>query len=520
MAMSAAAKKYNLFTPLFKSIANHFKSKRAVVAIISCISGALPIPGRVTVSAGLLNTIAPNDNRRQHYGIIDYLSTHHYYFWSPLEATVIIPMAVLGISYFDFIGYIWPLLAISIFFTMYYIFKVVQENDIVLEFKEAQNQKVEWINFKVLSALSLIIMIGNFVQQYYEYFENVVSTSTLIVAVFVSFIAAIMLGSSGKFAGVVALMSGVFGLEYLSLFFAIDYAGYMLSPTHKCLSISYGVFNTDMKKFYRILGLFCLAVITAGVISTAAKAEELEEVIVTAQPYPQFEVVGEYKQPAWTLTRKFPSTRVYLMTPPNTATYEKWFDIRDRQDGPAQIRMRDEFAFGLGNRMELDLYAHTVYDGPVDDRNFAWRGFSWELRYALADWGKIWGNPTLYFEHKLKNGKQGIEPKLLLGDTIFDNYIWGLNLIYEANIASTKEEQEREYAATFSLAKVITDNFTLGMTTMYRYNDFGDKTEELYLGPNFQYRFNGNAHISVEYMPRVSTHGYDSRSYIIFAWRF
>lgn len=255
--------------------------------------------------------------------------------------------------------------------------------------------------------------------------------------------------------------------------------------------------------------------------SVVGFAEELKEVKVTAQKYPQFELVGEYNQPAWTLTRKFPSTRVYIMTPPNTVMYEKWFDVRDRKNGPAQIRMRDELAFGLGNRWELDLYAHTVYDGDFGDQRFAWRGFSWEVRYALADWGKIWGNPTIYFEHKMINGRQGIEPKLLLGDTIGDTrYIWGLNLIYEANLASEKEEQEREYAATFSIAKVLSDDLTLGISTMYRYNDFEGGSEELYVGPNLQYRFNGNAHVSLEYMPNVSSEGYDSRSLLIFAWRF
>ena len=256
-------------------------------------------------------------------------------------------------------------------------------------------------------------------------------------------------------------------------------------------------------------------------LTTFAAAQQLEPVIVTAKKHSPFEHVGDYNQPAWTLTRKFPSTRVYVMTPPKTVMYEKWFEIRERQNGPSQIRMRDEFAFGLGNRVELDLYAHTLYDGPSTNRQFTWRGFSWEVRYALADWGKIFGNPTLYFEHKLLNGRQGIEPKLLLGDRIGKtDYIWGLNLIYEANLASKKSDQEREYAATVSFAKIITKDLTLGLSSMYRYNDYEGGSNELYVGPNAQVRFNGNSHLSLEYMPRISKEGYDSRTLIIFAWRF
>jgi len=218
--------------------------------------------------------------------------------------------------------------------------------------------------------------------------------------------------------------------------------------------------------------------------------------------------------------RMFPSTRVYVMNPPGSVMYEKWFDIRDRRDGPAQIRMRDEFTFGLGKRLQLDLYSHTVYDGENGNKTFSWRGFSWELRYALADWGKIWGNPTIYLEHKLLNGYMGIEPKLLLGDRIGKNGIWGLNLIYEGNIAPTKELRQPEYASTASYGHIINNDLTLGATGMYRYNDYGGGSHESYLGPLIQYRFNGHAYLTVEVMPGLTKESKASRSTIIFAWRF
>jgi len=156
---------------------------------------------------------------------------------------------------------------------------------------------------------------------------------------------------------------------------------------------------------------------------------QLQEIVVTAKKVPLMTKVGPYGQPLWTTMRMFGSTRVYVMNPPGTAMYEKWFDIRQRRNGPAQIRMRDEFTFGLGKRLQLDLYSHTVYDGYNGDKEFKWRGFSWEFRYALADWGKLWGNPTLYWETKMLDGRWGIEPKLLLGDRIGKSGIWGFNAI-------------------------------------------------------------------------------------------
>lgn len=247
----------------------------------------------------------------------------------------------------------------------------------------------------------------------------------------------------------------------------------------------------------------------------------LEEVIVSAKPYPQFKLVGDYKQPAWTLVRKFPSTRVYVMTPPGTVMYEKWFDVRTPRDGaPSEVRMRDEFAFGLGKRLELDFYMHTVYKNNDALSTFGFRGFSWEVRYALADWGKIPGNPTLYFEHKLLNGRQGIEPKLLLGDRIGKKGIWGFNAIYEANLGGTNEEQKREYAYTASYGKIINDDLTLGISHMFRYNDYEGTSKEWYVGPLVQYRFNGHGYLNVEYMPGLNDEAKKSRTIIIFGWRF
>jgi len=245
---------------------------------------------------------------------------------------------------------------------------------------------------------------------------------------------------------------------------------------------------------------------------------QLNEIVI-ADLYPMNQLVGQYQQPAWTLVRKFPATRVYLMTPPGTMMYEKWVDMRVPKEGPAEVRFRDEFAFGLGKRLELDLYLHTVLKGNEGAYAFGWRGFSWEVRYALADWGKIFGNPTLYFEHKILNGYMGIEPKLLLGDNIGSRGIWGLNLIYEAYLAEKRLDQEREFAATASYGYMINDDLTIGTSSMYRYND-PDFSDEYYIGPLFQYRFSGKASLSLEVLLGTTEDSKSSRNTLIFGWRF
>ena len=107
---------------IFSLLEQKVKSKKMVVFLVSLFGGILPIPGRVALSASMLNSIAPVDNKkRKKFGIIDYLATHHYYLWSPLEKTVIIPMAVLGLTYAKFMAYIWPLLLITCLYITYYI---------------------------------------------------------------------------------------------------------------------------------------------------------------------------------------------------------------------------------------------------------------------------------------------------------------------------------------------------------------------------------------------------------------
>ena len=100
MIITGILKQKGYLTDVFSFLLHTVKSKKLVLFLISLFGGILPIPGRVAVSAGILDIIAPKDKvGRESYGIIDYLSTHHYYIWSPLEKTVIIPMAVLGLTY-------------------------------------------------------------------------------------------------------------------------------------------------------------------------------------------------------------------------------------------------------------------------------------------------------------------------------------------------------------------------------------------------------------------------------------
>ena len=322
MITAGLAKEHQLFAPAFAYVRNTFRSNKFVVVLLSAIGGILPIEGRVTVSAGLLDTVAPKDGPgRQKLGIVDYLATHHYYLWSPIEKTVILPIAAFGLSYTAWLGLIAPLLVVSLAFITWYIWYQVHEDQIAIapgNFKlSAVLRNVipmfiaigfyiynsEWMigcfgfltlyymlitqewNFKkllnhirwdVLLVVGTVIILGNYMKSHGGDFEALIKGSGLDPTTFVGmlmisaigFIASFLMGSSGKFVAIAVLMAQVFGIEYFLWFFAVDFVAYLLSPTHKCVMVGHKYFDTPLTTYYKALGTWGgLLLVTAGVIT-------------------------------------------------------------------------------------------------------------------------------------------------------------------------------------------------------------------------------------------------------------
>ncbi len=271
MIMSAYVQRNGLIYPLLNKLTVFVPSNRLFVVITSAVAGILPIAGRVSVSAGILDIIAPKDERRKHYGIIDYLSTHHYYLWSPFEKSVIIPMAVLSLSYTEFMQLMWPLAIIAIVVPFVLIFTLLKEDDVIVQTQKQEHTKVEWLNWQLLVAVALIIMLGNYVREHTDiikaYLEN--NDLSIVSAAWIGFAASFLLGSSSRFAAFTAILASIFGIEYLPLFFAVDYTGYMLSPAHKCFAIGKMYFNTSFVTYYTHIILLCSFIITAAILLVA-----------------------------------------------------------------------------------------------------------------------------------------------------------------------------------------------------------------------------------------------------------
>ncbi|MCA9541707.1 MAG: hypothetical protein KC620_22575, partial [Myxococcales bacterium] len=211
--------------------------------------------------------------------------------------------------------------------------------------------------------------------------------------------------------------------------------------------------------------------------------------------------IGAYKQPRWTARRRFPTTRVYVR-PEGQFAFEYWLrstvDLENFSEPTKKYRSIYEWEYGLGNRLQLDLYltAEQKANGPIEIAKE-----SIELRYALADWGEIWGNPTLYFEWGRHNSEGNfVEGKLLFGGELTEGLHGGLNLVLERVVDG---EQTHEYKITGGISKTLVDTmFSVGAEVEVEFVDNKDSRfdfiEKKYVaGPSVSWQPTHHIHILV-----------------------
>jgi len=316
MMIAGMIKENNLFSDVFAFLKRSIKSNRAIVALFSALTGVLPIKGRVTVSAGLLDTLAPKDKKkREKFGPIDFMSSHHYYFWSPIEKTVILPMAAFGLSYTAFLGIMWPLIAATFAYIIWYLVYMVKDTDIALvetkkKIKVSRitryvfpyimgvsaviagvnflwafglltlyyiivTQTFNWkkllgyVDWKIIAWVALIIILANTTRLYTGEIKEFIGSTGVDMNSPVGFGAisllafgfAWILGSSSRFGAIMVILTSLYGLAYLPWFFAVDFAGYILSPMHKCVAIGKMYFGTSLSYYGKLLGGWALLLV-------------------------------------------------------------------------------------------------------------------------------------------------------------------------------------------------------------------------------------------------------------------
>jgi len=230
--------------------------------------------------------------------------------------------------------------------------------------------------------------------------------------------------------------------------------------------------------------------------------------------------VGPYGQPRWTARRLFPTTRVYVV-PPGQIEFEHWTRVKVPREGGTTVETQYEVELGLPHRFQIDLYLvteKTHSDGELDLSEQ-----KYELRYAFADWGELWMNPTAYVEYVSRDARADkIEGKLLVGDELAPGWHFGSNLVYEHEIGDALES---EYGLTLGVARTILDEkLSIGAeckaSLIDTHADRGDFSKELEIGPSLQWRPLPQMHIDLA--PLIGIGG-DSRAadiYLVLGWEF
>ena len=224
---------------------------------------------------------------------------------------------------------------------------------------------------------------------------------------------------------------------------------------------------------------------------------------VTVQGTPESqELIRPYNQPRWSARGRFSSeTDVYVL-PPWSFYVDLDYQGTVPKHGDSVHLFTQEFELGLPHRFQL-AYENNV---EVQSRRTQVTMQTIEARYALADWGKIPLNPTLFAEYKFGVGKDygaeedpgdpapripdAFEIRLLVGEQFAQKFQWSLNIFHEQE---TGGEREWETGFSQALSYALRDEYLkVGVEMQFiRRSDAEDRSRPEYefeLGPSFTWK--------------------------------
>jgi hypothetical protein len=215
---------------------------------------------------------------------------------------------------------------------------------------------------------------------------------------------------------------------------------------------------------------------------------------VVGKPEKDTDLVGEYKQPVWTTKRRFTDTEVYVL-PPGELSLDFWFVTGGDlvSDGQPLNRWKLELEYGLGKRFLADFYLQFEQKGYLGELKVS--QIELELRWAWADWGVLWGNPTIQVDYEFNTeAPQAMEAKLMFGDQFKDRWFWGVNLFYERQFGSPGEQ---EFGATMGMSYIFIYNRLLfGFELKAELEGEGEDGMVL-AGPSLQVRATKNIYLDL-----------------------
>lgn len=206
--------------------------------------------------------------------------------------------------------------------------------------------------------------------------------------------------------------------------------------------------------------------------------------------------VGPNRQPAWTTHRRFATVRSYVIAP-GQVEFESWWEGKFKKSGDERHRWLEEVSFGLPHRFQVDLYWRIQSETGEATRS---SDLQVEVRHALASWGCLPLNPTLYGEVKILEDQPDVaEGKLLLSDELGRRAQWSFNVFYERQLGG---EEEVEWGASLGVGFTVCDpTLSVGVEAVYENTTVrgarGDPEQEVLLGPTIQWRPLRGVHLDV-----------------------
>jgi hypothetical protein len=249
------------------------------------------------------------------------------------------------------------------------------------------------------------------------------------------------------------------------------------------------------------------------------------------------ETIGPYNEPRWAARGKFSSdVEIYVLPP-----YQFYVDLDYeglflRHGKISDNVFTQEFEIGLPHRFQLAYENNFEIIGPHVQETIQ----TIEGRYALADWGKIPLNPTLFGEWHVGVGKNyaaqlggdpatntpaipdSFELRLLLGQELADRLQWGFNFFHEQEVGGQRE-WETGFAQAFSYA-IMDEYLKVGLEMEFiRDCDAETRSHPTYefdVGPSFTWK--PSLHSRLDIAPLFGTTG-DSpavRVFVVFSYDF
>ncbi len=265
-----------------------------------------------------------------------------------------------------------------------------------------------------------------------------------------------------------------------------------------------------------------------------APFERMPRVVVEGEQPESQEPIGPYNQPRWSARGRFSSdTDVYVL-PPYLFYLDLDYQATIPKHGSAAHKFTQEFELGLPYRFQL------AYENNVETKNRHTQVTEQtiEARYALADWGKIPLNPTLFAEYKFGVGKDydrqedpddplhrlpdAFEVRLLLGEQLGPKWQWALNLFHEQQTGGEKE-WESGFSQAFSYA--IRDEYLKAGVEMQfiRETDQEDRSHpdyEFNIGPTLTWKPCKHARLDVATLFGTTPDSPTAKVFAVFSYAF